>query len=173
MSARFSVYFLRKGPLPIAPQGLEADLFRRLESQATGTWFSLPMIHDSPDLESTETRFYSTRIGEAMLVAVQENVGLFHYEHWQGERLLRMLTYNNDGGWFRVEGEPEEWEKSILFPEKQRDSLLKCYDAESHETINRLYDTKTIREGDMFPSIDGAEVFGDFTKFFQFSVSET
>lgn len=94
--------------------------------------------------------------GEAVGVAVQENVGAFSYVHAERGGLRRALAYNYDAGWFHVEGTPEPWEAERLFGAAERARLLADYgdDPGSVAAIEAAWERKRIAPGSFFPSVD-------------------
>ncbi len=172
MSARFGVYFLRKTDNRFENRDIDNEILSYIEKQPVGDFFSLPMENDSPDIDGNSCRFFSEKIGEAIYIAVQENVGLFYFEHWKKDTMLRSVTYNNDAGWYNISGIPEDWEKNILFSEEKLKPALECYDPESHQKIKEIWSAKKLKEGDFFPQISEMEVFGKICDYFHVGLND-
>ncbi|MEZ4529214.1 MAG: hypothetical protein R2941_25170 [Desulfobacterales bacterium] len=151
MSARFGVHFLRKTDNRFENRDIDNELLSYMEKQPAGEFFSLPMENGSPDIEENSCRFFSEKTGEAIYIAIQENVGLFHFEHWKKHDMVRRITYSNDAGWYNISGTPEDWEENILFSEEKLKLTLECYDPESHRKIKEIWTAKEVREGIFFP----------------------
>jgi hypothetical protein len=157
MSARFSEYYARKTEAGPDIEFLKKNGLLSILEAPEGKCILIKSEDDSPDIHQNECQFYSRVIGEAVYIAVQENVGLFHYEHWKEGQLLRLLSYNSDYNWHTVSGDPEEWEKEVLFTDEKLKETLGCYDEESHADIQRAWEEKHITEGAQFPSINETE----------------
>lgn len=114
--------------------------------------------HDSVSFDELRATVqgYADKLGEAVGVSVQANVGAFSYVHAERGRLVRALAYNYDNGWFLVEGEPEHWERERLFSDVVRAGLMVDYgdDPGSLAAIEAAWASKTLVQGSFFPPID-------------------
>lgn len=112
-------------------------------------------IPDTPDFEDKDWSEFSADLADAIYLAEQENVGFFHYEHWKNGSLIRRLKYNDDYFWLSAEGEPETWEKQILFSPENLEIILKGNDSDRYAEIRNYWDNKCIQAEDSFPIIVG------------------
>ncbi|MDQ7825300.1 MAG: hypothetical protein RDV48_21040 [Candidatus Eremiobacteraeota bacterium] len=159
MSGRFEEYYVRRTERAPDPRFMEEHKGLSLMEAPAGTYVLLHRNEDLLDFSGNECRHYSLMTGEAIYTGVQENVGAFHYEHWKEGALERLLSYNSDYFWHKVEGTAEEWESKVLFTEEGLRSSLQCYDEEFHERIRQAWEKKEIKEGDQFPPISETEAY--------------
>ncbi len=127
---------------------------------APGPFRLLRYVPDEAPFEDQDLAAHSQQHGEIFYLAEQDNVGFFHYEHWQGGQLIRRLKYNSDYHWLSVAGEPEPWEHALIFTEDILGKTLQGYDQESHEAIRSAWGRKCIQQGDAFPIRELVEILG-------------
>lgn len=87
------------------------------------------------DLVALSLRFET----DVIWLSFQSVVDAFEYYHWHTGTQLRALVYGSSDQeriWERIEGQPEEWEKSAFFDRKNLAFLLE--DEESDEERRRL-----------------------------------
>jgi len=162
---RFEVYYARRTGIEIDSKFLKDNMFEFVLDELPGRYFILTRNDGSLDFDQNSCHYYSKMIGEAVYIGISENVNSFHYEHWKEDQLLRLLWYNSDYPWHRVEGTPEEWEKQVLFTEDGLKLALKCYDEEFHEKIREAWERKQIRQDDQFPSINEMDAYNDLESY--------
>jgi len=112
-------------------------------------------IPDSPEFEDKDWGEFSIDMADTIYLAEQENVGFFHYEHWKNGHLIRRLKYNDDYFWLSVEGEPEIWEKEILFSPENLEIVLRANDSDRQAEVRDYWEKKCIQTEDSFPFIIG------------------
>lgn len=117
MSLRYHIVFARRGDAAkidkrfLASEGLDSLLEIPPEQFMRVVYESC--FEDEKRLRQSVAD-YARRIGEAIGIAIQDNVELFVYFHFRGAKVMRALSYSADGGWYRVEGEPEGWEATAI-----------------------------------------------------------
>ena len=160
MSLHFEVYYVRTASIPPDRDFIYANRLLRVLGLEAGEFFLAKQNNDSPDINDNNCRHYSGMVGECIYIGIQDNVGLFHYEHWKEGVLQRILSYNSDYSWHHVEGKPEQWEREILFSEDRLNDAISCYDEEMHGVIRAAWEARQIHEGDQFPAIFEMDAYG-------------
>ena len=122
---------------------------------ARGPFKVIEFIPDSPEFEDKDWSEFSSGMADAIYLAEQENVGFFHYEHWQNGSLARRLKYNDDYFWLAADGEPELWEKELLFSPANLEIILKSNDCDRDADIRSYWEKGRVQAEDSFPIIVG------------------
>jgi hypothetical protein len=118
----------------------------------------------SPTFEPADLTALSSDFGEALSIAVQTIADLIIYDRFVDGSRVRGLTYAGEAGWVRVTGTPEPWEPPTLFSAAKLDELLDEMDedvveeavAREKKDLERLWESKTLREGSAMPPADPA-----------------
>lgn len=135
---------------------------------AGGLFKVIEFTPDSPEFEDKDWNEFSKDFADAIYLAEQENVGFFHYEHWQNGSLIRRLKYNDDYFWLSAYGEPEIWEKELLFSPENLEIVLKSNDSDRDADIRSYWEKGRIQAEDSFPIIVGPisiiKIINDFWK---------
>lgn len=164
MSERYEEYYARQTSIKPDLAFIRRQGYDRLLASPPGQYTLIKRTDDSPAMSHNDCRQISQFVGEAIYVAVQENVGSFHYEHWKEGTQLRLLSFNSDYSWHKVLGEPEAWEEHALFTDDILKRNLGCYD-DSHDQIKKAWQTRHIKEGDRFPAIHECEAYRGVVSF--------
>ncbi len=147
MSSRYSSLFARKNP--------------------SVAYRIMAILEDSPPFEDQDFELFSLHNDDVIYLAENENDGFVHYEHWIEGKLIRRLKYNNDYSWLSAAGEPEEWEKEILFTDEILSKTLQGYEPERHEEIKAVWMRKNIKEGDSFPVLGLLDFIGGINRYWK------
>ncbi len=162
MSTRYSVVFARRaGHEPNRRFLKREDLTHLLETppdRFVQVWYDFNSA-SFDDLRRLVEDF-ADQIGEAIGFAVQANVEHLAYVHATPGRLLRGLAYNTDSGWYQVLGEPEPWERELLFTERQLAQQVADYDdsPDSVAAIRAAWATGHLQPGSFWPSTGADEL---------------
>lgn len=165
MSTRYTVCFARRGDhTPDLKFLKKEDLAHLLETPPDQF---VQAFYDFNALDFGKLRGLvedlASRIGEAIGFAVQANVEHFAYVHAKPGRLLRALAYNGDTGWYEVLGEPEPWERELLFRDQRLAEVVADY-ADAPEivaTIRAAWAAGRLQSGSPWPSIWADEIAHD------------
>ena len=106
------------------------------------------------DLSDLSARFNT----DVMWLGFQSVVDAFQFHHWRSGRAMRNLVYGcfaEERTWERSEGEPEPWERTVLFGQKELAHRLKyAGDDAEREELRRIWRDAEILPGNTEPGLD-------------------
>ena len=117
MSIFYTAFFVRKG----AHDAAVRQRYPRARDLPASLWWICQYGDDFPDglFEGREmTVELSVQLGEVIFVCLDSANDQLEYEHSRDGQVLRKLTWASDGSestWLSVAGEPESWERTVLF----------------------------------------------------------
>src|SRR5262249_33738256 len=95
---------------------------------------------------------------DVIWLSFQSVVDALQFHHWRGGLHVRALVYGcfqEERTWERVEGQPEPWEREILFSEEELKHVLEYTDGdEQREELQRLWRDVQIVPGNTEPGLD-------------------
>lgn len=112
------------------------------------------------DVPESELLNLSERFNnDVVWLSFQSVVDAFKYYHWQSGTQRRVLIYGCYGPeertWNRSDGEPEPWEREVIFDERKLASELRFADSESERLqLERTWRDAEIQPGRTVPPID-------------------
>ncbi|CAN1213157.1 hypothetical protein TUMEXPCC7403_23330 [Tumidithrix helvetica PCC 7403] len=173
----YSTYYVRTGDIENTRR-----VFSKVEEISGSPWLMCNYCKDDgpPDDEilfgeDSLAEAKSAEVGEVIFLYGDTSIDSFVYERAKNGVLLRKLVWfallDDDwtSGWVCVEGEPEEWEKT-LFREDTRDRFIynerQRYEDEGNADsfpdyeaeIREAWNAKVIVAGKTYPSCDGTVV---------------
>lgn len=170
MSVFYNAYFIKTRE----PESALKQQFGRAQIMPDSEWIICDFGDGYPnglfEAGAYFTKEASSRFGEAMFICVDTRNNQFEYEHSIAGKILRKLCWLSDGcqsTWAWVEGEPEEWEATVVFSEANfaRARELLRYDeqlAELHEEafltkereLRAMWEQQTYALGTQWPLAD-------------------
>ncbi len=124
----------------------------------TGVVFP-PQEHQPPQQDMAEI---SVRLDtDVIWLSFQSTVDAFEYHHWRAGDLLRSLVYGcykEERTWESVGGNPEHWEREVLFDPERLDTAIEfAEDEDEKEEVRRIWRDAEIRPGSMEPSLSAGD----------------
>jgi hypothetical protein len=118
MSAFYTAYFIKTTESEETLQ----EHFQRIYAIPGSEWWvcdwGTDYVDDVFEPGVYFTKELSTHLGEVIFVCEDERDDQMEYEHSEGGRILRKLTWVSDGSqstWGWVEGVSEAWEEAVIF----------------------------------------------------------
>jgi len=107
---------------------------------------------------------------DVLWLGFQSVVDAFQFHHWRSGQHSRALVFgcfHQERTWERVEGTPEEWERSAFFIEKHLGLVLEWANKEEAKEFKRMWRDAVVLPGRTEPSIDGRESARKVAEFYR------
>ena len=139
--------------------GAIRDAFPKVAMVSTPAFIGVEM--PSGEFEPLEAKLaaLSARLHtDVIWLGFQSTVDAFLFFRWHDGRLMRALVYGafeDERTWERVEGEPQEWERSVLFPEEELEIAL-GEGADDPDEVRRIWAAAELLPGRTLPTLDAS-----------------
>jgi hypothetical protein len=111
---------------------------------------------------------------DVIWLGFQSAVDAFQFHYWKEGRLLRSLVYGafeEERTWERVEGEPEPWEREVLFDQQALTRRLEYVESEAEKgELERIWSAAEILPGRDDPSLDAQDCAFKVAEFYGLSL---
>jgi hypothetical protein len=106
---------------------------------------------------------------DVLWLGFQTAVDAFQFYHWRSGKQLRALVdgcFKGERTWERAEGEPEEWERAVIFDPTYLAYALQNADSEHAEELQRIWREAEIVPGRMQPMINARKAAPKVAEFY-------
>jgi hypothetical protein len=120
--------------------------------------------------ESDLSAFSERLATDVLWLGFQSAVDAFQFHHWSSGKHARALVFGffeKERTWERVEGNPESWERSAFFAERDLAQLVEAVSREQAAELQRIWRHAELVPGRMDPTIDGRESARKVAEFYR------
>jgi hypothetical protein len=138
------------------------ERFPDVEIESSAGFLGVKMPDDAFEGPESSLAALSTHLAtDVIWLGFQSTVDAFQFHHWRSGQHIRALVYGcfqDERTWERVEGEPEPWEREILFSQRELEHVLKyaASGSERHE-LQRVWRDADISPGRTEPGLDSQD----------------
>jgi hypothetical protein len=138
------------------------ERFPDAEIESSPDFLGVKMPEDAFKAPESELAELSALLDtDVIWLGFQSVVDAFQFHHWRSGRHVRALVYgcfDEERTWERAEGEPEPWEREVLFSQEELEHVLKYTDNESQrEELQRIWRDAEISPGSTEPGLASRE----------------
>jgi hypothetical protein len=149
------------------------ESFPDAEIESSPTFIGVKMPDEAFEAPESDLAALSTRLAtDVIWLGFQSTVDAFQFHHWRSGRHVRSLVYGcfqDERTWERVEGEPEPWEREVMFSHRELEQFLKYAGSDSErQELQRIWRDAEISPGKMEPALDSRECAHKIAAHYQF-----
>lgn len=132
------------------------------EIESSPAFLGVRMRDDAFEPPESDLSALSARLDtDVIWMGFQSSVDAFQFHHWRSGLQVRALVYGcfqEERTWERVEGQPESWEREVLFSQRELEHVLEYTDSDSErQELQRIWREAEISPGSMEPGLDSRE----------------
>jgi hypothetical protein len=141
---------------------LVRERFPDAEIESSAAFLGVKMPDDAFEAPESDLAALSTRLAtDVIWLGFQSTVDAFQFHHWRSGHHVRALVYgcfHDERTWERAEGEPEPWEREVLFNQRELAHVLKYAGSDSErQELQRIWRDGEISPGRMEPGLDSRD----------------
>jgi hypothetical protein len=149
------------------------ELFPNVEIESSPAFLGVKMSDDAFEPPESDLAALSARLNtDVIWLGFQSTVDAFQFHHWRSGQHVRALVYGcfqDERTWERVEGQPEPWEREVLFGQRELEQALEYAGGDSERLeLQRIWREAEISPGRMEPGLDSRECAHKIAAHYQF-----